>query len=155
MWRVARYLPIKLKGVTFKKTAIAKRGVACKFIAVLCSRSRRLFGACTGSVAQSGRVNKCTLFRGAVTVYFDIRYKLKGVQAGWKTFVTVVTVQRVGLSGHFRCRIVFWNYTAWLKKMDSISYVYISWTIHGMWMLYITFERGGPKFSNTTARALA
>jgi hypothetical protein len=23
--------------------------------------------------------------------------------------------------------------TAWLKQMDSISYVYISWTIHGMW----------------------
>jgi hypothetical protein len=44
---------------------------------------------------------------------------------------------------------------AWFKKMDSISYVYISWTIHGMWMIYITFERGGPKFSNTTARALA
>ena len=35
--------------------------------------------------------------------------------------------------------------------MDSISYVYISWTIRGMWMIYITFERGGPKFSNTTA----
>jgi len=45
--------------------------------------------------------------------------------------------------------------TGWFKKMDSISYVYISWTIHGMWMIYITFERGGPKFSNTTARALA
>ena len=45
--------------------------------------------------------------------------------------------------------------TAWLKKMDSVSYVYISWTIHGMWMICITFERGGPKFSNTTARALA
>ena len=43
----------------------------------------------------------------------------------------------------------------WFKKMDSISYVYISWTIHCMWMIYITFERGGPKFSNTTARALA
>ena len=38
------------------------------------------------------------------------------------------------------------------KKMDSISYVYISWTIHGMWMIYITFETGGPKYSNTTAR---
>jgi len=24
-----------------------------------------------------------------------------------------------------------------------------------MWVIYITFERGGPKFSNTTARALA
>jgi hypothetical protein len=36
--------------------------------------------------------------------------------------------------------------TAWFKKMDSISWVYISWTIHGMWMIYITFERGGPKF---------
>ena len=47
------------------------------------------------------------------------------------------------------------QYTAWFKKMDSILYVYISWTIHGMWMIYITFERGGPKFSNTTARALA
>ena len=45
--------------------------------------------------------------------------------------------------------------TGWLKKMDSVLYVYISWTIHGMWIIYITFERGGPKFSNTTARALA
>ena len=43
----------------------------------------------------------------------------------------------------------------WFKKMDSISCVYISWTIHRMWMIYTTFERGGPKFSNTTARALA
>jgi len=45
--------------------------------------------------------------------------------------------------------------TAWFKKTDSISYIYISWTIHGMWMIYIRFERGGPKFSNTTTRALA
>ena len=45
--------------------------------------------------------------------------------------------------------------TAWLKKIYSISYVYNFWTIHGMWMSYITFERGGPKFSNITARALA
>jgi hypothetical protein len=48
-----------------------------------------------------------------------------------------------------------WWYTGWLKKTDSISYVYISWTIHGMWIIYITFERGGPKFSNTTTRTLA
>jgi hypothetical protein len=41
------------------------------------------------------------------------------------------------------------------KKIGSISYVYISWTIHDMWMIYMTFERGGPTFSNTTARALA
>ena len=47
------------------------------------------------------------------------------------------------------------SYTEWFKKMDSNSYVYISWTIHGMWMIHITFEKGGPKFSNTTARALA
>jgi hypothetical protein len=38
--------------------------------------------------------------------------------------------------------------------MDSISYVFIYWTIHGMWIIYITFERGGPKFLSTTARAL-
>jgi hypothetical protein len=53
------------------------------------------------------------------------------------------------------CRSIAPIYTAWFKKMDSISYVYISWIIHGMWMIYITCERGGPKFSNTTARALA
>ena len=47
------------------------------------------------------------------------------------------------------------KYPAWLKKIDSISHVYISWTIHGIWMIYITFERGGPKFLNTTARAIA
>jgi hypothetical protein len=44
--------------------------------------------------------------------------------------------------------------TASWAQMDSFSYVYISWTLHGMWMIYITFERGGSKFSNTTARAL-
>ena len=52
-------------------------------------------------------------------------------------------------------KIYIIEYTAWFKKMDSISYVYISWTIYGMWMIYITFEREGPKFSNNTARALA
>jgi len=36
--------------------------------------------------------------------------------------------------------------TAWLKNMDSILYVYISWTIHGMWMIYIIFERESPNF---------
>jgi len=30
--------------------------------------------------------------------------------------------------------------------MDSIFYVYISWTIHDMWMTYITFEREDPIF---------
>ena len=45
--------------------------------------------------------------------------------------------------------------TGWFKKTNSISYVYISWTIHGMWMIYITFRRGDPEFSNTAARALA
>ena len=49
----------------------------------------------------------------------------------------------------------YFQSTAWFKKMDLISYVYISWIINGMWMIYITFEREGPKFSNTTARALA
>ena len=39
--------------------------------------------------------------------------------------------------------------------MDSILYVYISWTVHDIWMIYITFERGGSKFSITTTRALA
>jgi len=42
-----------------------------------------------------------------------------------------------------------------IRKMDSILYIYISWTIHSMWLIYITFERWGPKFSNSTARALA
>jgi len=27
--------------------------------------------------------------------------------------------------------------------------------MHGIWTIYITFERGGPKLSNTTARAPA
>jgi hypothetical protein len=34
--------------------------------------------------------------------------------------------------------------TTWFKKMDSISYVYISWTIQSMWMIYITFESVQP-----------
>jgi len=57
---------------------------------------------------------------------------------------------------HVKCTIIemYKQNTVWFKKMDSILYVYISLTIHGIWMIYITFERGGPKFSNTTARAL-
>jgi hypothetical protein len=51
--------------------------------------------------------------------------------------------------------VSLWENTGWFKKMDSISCVCISWTIHGVWMIYITFERWGPKVSNTTARALA
>jgi hypothetical protein len=47
------------------------------------------------------------------------------------------------------------RYTAWFKRIDSISYVHISRTIYDIWMIYITFERGGHTFSNTTARALA
>jgi hypothetical protein len=46
-------------------------------------------------------------------------------------------------------------FTGWLKNMDSILYFYNSWTIQDIWMIYITFERGSPKFSNNTARALA
>jgi len=46
-------------------------------------------------------------------------------------------------------------YTAWFKKRDSISYIYISWTIHGMWVIYVTFEGGEPMFSNIIARELA
>jgi len=33
--------------------------------------------------------------------------------------------------------------------MDSILYIYISWTIHDIWMTYITFERRHPTFSIT------
>jgi len=44
--------------------------------------------------------------------------------------------------------------TGWFKTMDSILYVYISWIIQGMWMMYITFESGGPNFLNTISRML-
>jgi hypothetical protein len=46
-----------------------------------------------------------------------------------------------------------WN-TVWFKKIDSISYGYISWFVFRIRMIYITFEWGGPKVWNTTARAL-
>jgi hypothetical protein len=39
------------------------------------------------------------------------------------------------------------------KKMDSISYVYISWTTWYVNDLHIIWK-GGPKFSNTTTRML-
>ena len=38
------------------------------------------------------------------------------------------------------------KYTEWFKKMDLNSYVFISWTVHGMWTICITFEREDPKF---------
>ena len=45
--------------------------------------------------------------------------------------------------------------TVWFKEMDLNLYIYISWTIQGMWMMYITFERGDPNVSIFTTRALA
>ena len=44
---------------------------------------------------------------------------------------------------------------AWLKKMDSISYIYISWFVQVMWKIYIAFERKDPNFQNIIPRALA
>jgi hypothetical protein len=44
--------------------------------------------------------------------------------------------------------------TGRFKKTDSILNGYISWSIYRMWMIYITFERGGPKVWNTTDREL-
>jgi len=38
--------------------------------------------------------------------------------------------------------------------MGSVSCVYISLAIHGILMIYITFERESPTFSNTIARTL-
>ena len=55
----------------------------------------------------------------------------------------------------FETQRASYSYTGWFKETDSISYIYISWTIIGVWMIYMTFEGEGPKFSNTTARALA
>ena len=42
-----------------------------------------------------------------------------------------------------------------IKKIDSNSYVYISWNMHDMWIIHITFEREIPMFSNIIARTLA
>ena len=47
-----------------------------------------------------------------------------------------------------------YTYTELFKNRLNFV-VYISWTIHSMWMIYITFQRGGPTLSNTTTRALA
>jgi len=38
--------------------------------------------------------------------------------------------------------------------MDSIMYIYISWTIQGTWITYITFEREERSFSIITAIVL-
>ena len=41
-------------------------------------------------------------------------------------------------------------------QKDRLNFVRLYFLNYiSMWMIYITFERGGPKFSNTTARALA
>jgi hypothetical protein len=60
-------------------------------------------------------------------------------------------------AGHSICSHALLNskYTEWFKKMDRISYGYIFWAVYRMWMIYITFESGGPIVWNTTARALA
>jgi hypothetical protein len=52
------------------------------------------------------------------------------------------------------CKYLPSVYTGWLKKINSISYGYISWYLHDIGMIYKTFERGGRKVWNTTARVL-
>ena len=71
------------------------------------------------------------------------------------TFTYALLKVRRVKDGKTTVHIMYSNNTGWLKKMDSISYVHIFWTIQGMWIIYITFERESPKFSNTDARALA
>ena len=66
--------------------------------------------------------------------------------SGYMWLVTVSSIRLVKRN---------YGYTAWFKQMDSILYIYISWTIYGMWMTFITFARLDPMLSNTTARALA
>ena len=57
----------------------------------------------------------------------------------------------------YRSIILRMRNTVWFKKMDSILYVYISWTLQDMWTICITLKRGGLKFENHcySARALA
>ena len=38
--------------------------------------------------------------------------------------------------------------------MDLILYVYISWTLQGIWMIYIQFERESAIFLINIARVL-
>jgi hypothetical protein len=83
-------------------------------------------------------------------------WKICGRKFGQSLFVHISEVRTLCLDNwvawttYVMLNEMFPHSTAWLKKIDSISYVYICWTIHGMWMIYITFERGGPKFSYTT-----
>ena len=108
------------------------------------------------------RSEKCVVrrfCRANVYLYKPRYYSLLHTYAVWCSLLLLGSkpVQHVTvLYAVGNCNtMVLWYYTGWFKKMDSVSYVCISWTIHGMWMIYISFERGGPKFSNTTARALA
>ena len=40
------------------------------------------------------------------------------------------------------------NNRGWFKKIDSISYVYVSRTVHDMWIMYINSERENHNFLN-------
>jgi len=82
----------------------------------------------------------------------------------WYTFTGLIKVFLLLIHKTFRrppswmvavCVCVcIYIYIAWYKKKESILYFYIYVTIHDMWTTYIIFERGGPKVSSTTARAL-
>ena len=64
----------------------------------------------------------------------------------WSTFkyfiiLIVSTYYILCIGWMINCLILSTYYKPWFKTMDSISYVYISWTVQDIWLTYIPFER--------------
>jgi len=101
--------------------------------------TRNTMGNLSGSWQYDRKV--CAL----PTAFFLLACKrLQRCSAGYeKMFQGFLRGQNVGK--HWHSKYVY-LYTGWLKNLDSNFYVYISWTICGLWMIYIIFEREDPVF---------
>ena len=115
------------------------------------------------SVSDTGRPGQKWWKTGFATSLLLFLWLLLTIRARFNAVYSTCSVYSVILIFYFywSCRSMIINVpaigkinTAWFKKMDSFLYVYISWTIHGIWMTYITFVRRDPKVWNITPRAL-
>ena len=124
-----------------------KRYTSSERVRITFRPTRELIAKTTGidkvvnnDLCQHKAGNVCIKQRPGAFVQPLLQYKSNNYYVFRKCISVALSIQHAPYCHLWSVRL--YN-TAWFKKMYSISYVYISWTIHGIWMIYITFERGG------------
>jgi hypothetical protein len=93
-------------------------------------------------------VNFSLTHTAMATLNYDSSINFTNIHTVWPQTVLLVTdccslVSSVSIAA--TPNVITTQITGRFKKMDTISYGYISGTIYHIWMIYITFERGCSK----------